>query len=271
MLDIIVAVIVLIFTVWSCWYNFKKCQEGIEKGIFALISLIIMVPTIMYIMDAFNVPTFFKWNNNINSQNWFSFLGTYFTGIITSVISTIALAWATYWQIRKNNEDTIKRDKENLRISNKPILNYQIDTKPKDKSDFQIITNNDNGNIYSLNIKINNIGMNSIKDIKMDVKIDSLMTIPQRILGKDTKHLLKKDGEESLNYFFYAPAEEKQYSVDIRVFYEDALSNWYAQEVNLIYNTFNIFNQSGEYVATTEYQINEEKQIDKMDINNTIL
>lgn len=129
MWDIIVAVILLILTVWSCWHNFKKCQEVITRGIYALISLIIMIPTIMYIMDAFNVPTFFKWNNNINSQNWFSFLGTYFTGIITSVIGAIALAWATYWQIRKNNKNTINRDRENLRITNKPILNYEIDTK----------------------------------------------------------------------------------------------------------------------------------------------
>lgn len=113
--------------------------------------------------------------------------------------------------------------------------------------------------------------MNSIKDIKIDLKINSLMTIPQRILGKDTKHLLKKDGEELLNCFFYAPTEEKVYNADIRVFYEDVLSNWYEQEVHLKYNAFNVFNQNGEYVATTEYQINEEKQIEKRDINNIIL
>ena len=267
MLDVITAGIILLISSWACLYNLKKCKEGIERGIYALIALIIMVPITIYLLDKFNVPSFFKWNQNINSQDWLLFLSNYITGIISAVISGVILIGVTAWQIKRNDINNM----ENLRINNMPTLNYKFDTEPKDKNFIEIITGIVDGNIYNFNIEIENVGMNSIKNLKVDLKIKSLMPVAQRILGEDTIHLLKKDGKIFLNSFITFPPDRKTYDIEMIVYYEDVLANWYMQQVDIQYSASNIFNQKGEFIGTLEQKINEEKRIDKKDINNRIL
>lgn len=164
-----------------------------------------MVPIVIYYLDRYDVPTYLGWSINVDSQNWLAFLANYSAGIISAVISAVVLVIVTILQIKKNNEDNIERDKENLRVQNMPILKYSIDTENKGKGELEelIITNIDNGNVYNLNISIKNIGLNNIKNIKVDFKSPLINNSTYRILGNYSLEILEKKEEIVINRFFF--------------------------------------------------------------------
>lgn len=266
MMNVITAIIIVFLSGLSCWHNLRKCKEGLERELYALISIIIIIPTIIYILDAFNVPSFFKWNQNINSQDWLSFLSNYVTGIISAVIGAAVLVKVTVWQIKRNDENNTT----NLRINNLPALDYKFSTEAQEKNDIQILTNIDDGNIYNFNIEVENIGLNSVKNIKVDLIVKPFMKINQRIIGENTIKLLKKDSKININSFFILPNEKAKYNIEMTVYYEDVLSNWYMQQIDVEYETYNVI-KDGEYIGKTEYRIKEEKGIEEKDINKKIL
>ena len=90
-----------------------------------------VVILVIYYLDRYNIPSKFNLTMNINTQNWLSLIGNYITGIISAIIGALVAVWTTIYQIRKNNEQNEKRDKENLRIQNMPILKYDINTERK--------------------------------------------------------------------------------------------------------------------------------------------
>jgi len=89
-----------------------------------LLFFITLVPIVIYYLDRYNVPTYMGWATDVNSQNWLAFLANYSAGIMSAVIGAIVLVLVTIWQINRNKQDSIERDKQNLRIQNMPILKY---------------------------------------------------------------------------------------------------------------------------------------------------
>lgn len=85
-----------------------------------------------------------------------------------------------------------------------PILKYSIDTEYKGKGELEelIITNIDNGHAYGLNISIKNIGLNNIKNIKVDFKSPLINKSIYRILGSCSLEVLEKEEEIIINRFF---------------------------------------------------------------------
>ena len=163
-INILTTIIILGMIAVFCYINYRKCKDDLEKSLYILLFFVSMVPIVIYYLDRYDVPTYLGWNINVDSQNWLSFLANYSAGIISAgiisaVISAVVLVIVTILQIKKNNEDNIERDKENLRVQNMPILKYAIDTDDKGKGELEelIITNVDNGQAYSLNISIKNI------------------------------------------------------------------------------------------------------------------
>lgn len=152
------------------------------------------------------------------------------------------------------------------------ILKYKIDSQEQQngKSEEFILTNIDDGINYNFNILIKNIGLNTVKSIKVDIKIDSLINIKQRILGRDTIYVLDKGKAVIINSFFNLKSSEEPYNILITVYYEDALSNWYEQMINVKYTATNI-SKDGENIGIVEFEVEEEKIIEKKDINNRLL
>ena len=128
-INILTTIIILGIIANFCYINYKKCKDDLEKSLYILLFFVSMVPIVIYYLDRYNIPTYLGWSVNVNSQNWLGFLANYSAGIISAVISAVVLVIVTILQIKKNNEDNIERDKENLRVQNMPILKYSIDTE----------------------------------------------------------------------------------------------------------------------------------------------
>lgn len=246
----------------------KKIGDGLERVVFIFLSVIIAFPIIVFVMDYFNVSENLGLTNNLNIEEWTNFLSSYTSSVISSFIDAVILVSVTYMQIRANNRDSIDRDKENLRIQNMPILSYDIDSKkPKEEVQCKFIkTTIEDGNIYYLNIIVKNVGLSAVKDIKMDLKIDSLSET-QRIIGKDTICILDKDNEFVINTYFSLKNSQVSYNIEIVAYYEDLLSNWYEQKTNVKYAATNIF-LDGQKIGNVEYKVEEEQRILEENVNN---
>lgn len=270
LINILTTIIILGMISGFCYINYKKCKDNLEKSLYILLSFVSMVPIVIYYLDRYDVPTYLGWSINVDSQNWLAFLANYSAGIISAVISAVVLVIITIVQIKKNNEDNIERDKENLRVQNMPILKYTINTENNGKGKLEelISTNVDNGHTYSLNISIKNIGLNNIKNIKVDFKSPLINKSIYRILGSCSLEVLEKEEEIRINRFFSLKSLEEPYDMDIIVYYEDVLSNWYRQILNVHYTATNI--SKGEYIGIARYEVNEEERIKEIEIENEI-
>ena len=265
-LFIIVFTIILIFA----RLNFKKCNEVWEKVIFIFYVIIVSIPIILYYLDLWNIPSQLNLTKNIDSESWLNFLFTYSSTIVSSAIGVTASVYIALIQIRKNNEDNEKRDKENLRVQNMPLLKYNIDTERKCKgyvSDL-IITSIENGQPYELNFSFKNIGLNSIKNIIIDYESDVTNSI-YRLSGKNNVISIEKGEEIESNHFLSLELNSIT-KMKLIVYYEDVLDNWYKQILNITYNASSIF-EKGNYIGKVSYSVEKEERIEEGDINTSAI
>lgn len=108
----------LIIVTTSCYIYTKKnnkLKEGSTNFLFPIILLllsIIIVPYIFYIFDEYNIPTLLGWGNNLDKQNWLSFLATYVGGVVSTIISSGFLIFVTKYQIDEEKQQNLKRAKK---------------------------------------------------------------------------------------------------------------------------------------------------------------
>ena len=261
--SIIATIIVVGLAGFFCYKNYKKCNDDLEKSLYIVFFLTAIVPVVIYYLDRYNIPTCLGWSRNVNSQNWLSFLANYSTGIISATISAVVLVFVTILQIKKNREDNIERDKDNLRVQNMPILKYSIDTENKSQGSIEecIETNVKDGNLYNLNISIKNVGLNNIKNIKVDFCSSLINNSVCRIWGNKSIEVLERQECIKINRFFSLNSSKEPYNFRIIVYYEDVLSNWYKQVLELNYSATNISNNG--YIGIVKYVVNKENQIDE--------
>jgi hypothetical protein len=263
---IIVFSIILIFAI----LNYKKCNNGGEKIIFTFYVIIISIPIILYYLDLWNIPSKLNLMKNIDTQNWLGFLFTYVSTIVSSVIGVTASIYIAFIQIRKNNEDNEKRDKENLRIQNMPLLKYNIDTERKCEGDISelIITSVKDGQPFELNFSFKNIGLNSVKNIIIDYESD-VTNSTYRLSGKNNIISMEK-GEEIESNHFISLKLNSTINMKLIMYYEDVLNNWYRQVVNIIYNASNVF-EKGNYIGNVKYLVKNEEMIEESNINKDVI
>lgn len=268
--DIILFFISLFFIgiiVFLSFRSIKKSNSLAEKIGELIIVIIMVVLMLMYYVDRYNIATNLKLEMNVDTQNWFSFIGNYITGIISAVIGGLVAVWTTVYQIRKNNEENNKRDFENLRIQNMPILKYSVSANKNKLNELEnlIVTNINDGTPYELKISLKNIGLNNIKNIKVDFQSELINNSIQRILGKDSIVAVEKGEEIVIEKFFSLKSSDKPYKILITVYYEDVLANWYKQLIKVNYAATNRF-ESGEYIGDVKCVIEEEEKIRPEDV-----
>lgn len=263
---IVIAVVIFIFV----RLNYKKCKTGGEKIILIFYVIIVAIPIILYYLDLLNIPSKLNLMKNIDNQNWLGFLFTYVSTIVSSVIGVTASIYIAFIQIRKNNEDNEKRDKENLRIQNMPLLKYNIDTERKCEGDVSelIITSVKDGQPFELNFSFKNIGLNSVKNIIIDYKSD-VTNSTYRLSGKNNIISMEKSEEIESNHFISLKLNST-INMKLIMYYEDVLNNWYRQVVNIIYNASNVF-EKGNYVGKVKYLVENEEKIEESNINKDVI
>ena len=252
----------------------KKSNSLAEKISEIVLAMVMAVILVIYYLDRYDIPTALNLGMNIDTQNWLSFIGNYITGVISAVIGALVAVWTTIYQIKKNNEENNRRDKENLRIQNMPILKYDINIERKGTGDLSelIVTNKENelGNAYNLNIILKNIGMNSIKNIIIDFKSPVINNSIYRLLGKNAVNPVEKGEVIELNKFFSLKPSDKYYEMYIVLYYQDVLSNWYKQEIQIHYNASNIFDKGG-YIGRLNYEVKKDVEINENEIEKNVI
>ena len=240
--------------------NYKKCETCGEKILFVLYAIICIIPIFIYYLDLWNIPSSLNLVKNINSQNWLAFLANYTSSIVSAIIGATVSIGLVFLQIRKNNEDTEKRDKESLRIQNMPLLKYYISTDKEVSAELEncIFTKKDDAILYPLNIAIKNIGMNAIRSLKVDFEseIDSDIF---RLVGEKSQVPIERDEIIYINKCLNLPCIDNEYKIKLKVLYEDILTNWYIQEVEINYITTNICEQ-GRYKCFVKFVVKEENK-----------
>ena len=252
----------------------KKSNSLAEKISEIVLAMVMAVILVIYYLDRYDIPTALNLGMNIDTQNWLSFIGNYITGVISAVIGALVAVWTTIYQIKKNNEENNRRDKENLRIQNMPILKYDINTERKGTGDLSelIVTNKENelGNAYNLNIILKNIGMNSIKNIIIDFKSPVINNSIYRLLGKNAVNPVEKGEVIELNKFFSLKPSDKYYEMYLVLYFQDVLSNWYKQEIQIHYNASNIFDKGG-YIGRLNYEVKKDVEINENEIEKNVI
>lgn len=264
--NIILFILTIAIIIGIFYKSTKKSKDTDEKFYYFVLSIVIIAPLIIYFLDKYNIPTKLGWCINLNTQNWLDFIGNYFSagiGIIISVFITI-------YQIKKNNEDNDKRDKENLRIQNMPMLKYEIKTT-SNKNDYEIdlehlIISNCNENsmsTYNLFILIKNIGLNNVKRIIVDFE-SSMINNTYRIIGGNTIISMERNEEKEI-FRYFTLEREKEYSIKLNVYYEDVLQNWYYQVIDIIYDATK-YNDNSLPIGQVSYNVNEEILVDAKEV-----
>lgn len=266
--DIIEALIVLAFLGIFCYKMCKKCKNDIEKVTFIAFAVVFIILLLIYFLDRYNIPTRAGLNTNLNTQNWLDVLSNHSVGIGSALISGVLLVVVTRLEIDRNNEDNIRRDAENMRVQNIPILKYYLNVEeyvPAFIENF-IETKFEEGNTYNLNINIKNIGLNNIKNMKVDFESDILKKPIERLLGKDSVVVMEKGEEINIRKNFLLEHSEQPYKMTVIVYYQDVLGNWYSQILEMDYVATNRV-QVGVYIGEVKYVVNEEKLLDINSIN----
>ena len=264
-MDIVVAIIAMYVLNKMIIKRMDKEKDKAVKVLYGVCLIISDIFLIIYYTDRFNIPTFFKMNQNVDTQNWLNNISNFVSNILLATIGGIIAFVIARHEINENN----KQNLENNRIQNMPMLKYNITTDVKGKKiniDNHIFTKYDNVNnsgIYDISINIKNIGLNNVKRIIVDIQSENFIN-KDRAIGRDTQVPVEK-GENIEIYRLFSLLKGKEYKMILNVYYEDVLQNWYLQEVEIKYNASNVFDNEGN-IGYVSYIVNEENLINKEDI-----
>lgn len=257
---IIVSLILIAFDV-CCYKGINKSESTMERMYDLTVLIVINVFMFIYYADRFNLPTALNMNINVDTQNWLIIITTCASSIISASIGGLIAFGIARNEIEKNEE----QNKENNRIQNMPLLKYEIEPNCKcdSKLDNLIMSNVDTEDTcsYSLKLNIKNIGQNSVKQMIVDFN-SSFILKRIRILGNNTQNPLEKEGSIEL-YKYFGLKKGTCYTIELIIYYEDVLQNWYQQIISI-----NCETEPKEHLPklNISYTVGEEKVIAKEEI-----
>lgn len=238
-------------------------KKGYYSICISILTIILMagVLTFIYVLDINNIPTKTGMRVNINTENWFELIN----GIIGATIAALVSINVVVYQLRNDN----KKNEENLRIQNMPLLKYEVkaeDELQRNVQAFNIIDskyNPEDSLSYELYLKIKNISPNTIKQLCIDLTSETLNK-KIRIIGADTRISLEKDTTIDDVFIILLPKNRK-YKMNLNVYYEDILNNWYKQKIEIEYET-TTYNSKSKYMGIIDYKIREERKMTSKEI-----
>lgn len=219
----------------------------------------------IYLLDKFNIPSVFKMTKNIDTTIWISGIIEAVAAVFSTAVGAFVVVWSTMYQINKNNEGNYKRDRDNLRIQNMPIIKYILNTEdsvPVKLENFIETIYKDSNSVYRLNIKLKNVGLNSIKGLNIEFESDIFEDLRYKVIGNDSLIILEKKDEYVINKNIYLESSEKQYKIMMIVKYQDILGNKYEQYVDIWYEATKISDSNGK-IGYVNYLVKPEKYEEK--------
>lgn len=255
LVNIIVCLVIIISSFIFVYKNYKKCENVLERIFCISMFFVVFVPIALYYFDRYNVPSKLTWSENVDTQNWLAFFSSYFSSIVGAVISSVVLVIVTVLQMDRTLKETQARDKEERRINNMPLLLFEFSNNMYNVEYDTVFTKYVNCNEYLLNMKLKNIGLNSVR--KFVIEIDSETMNNRKIIKLREQSCIDNGVDKMFHFSFQLP--NGMHTFKIIVYYQDLLFNWYSQTIELFYS-------AGEqnFNAGIEYSVLDEKRIKKL-------
>ena len=266
-IEIIIYIVIGYFTYKICYKNYKmykEAEDNIEKTLYQITAVILAIPYIIYLLDRYNIPSLFGYINNIDTSNWLSFIGTYFSALITSLLSAAFLVIVTKQQIESTYKDNVTLNRESYRIQNLPFLEYELLYDIEDSLDFIktkwiMIGNEEHYVPIEFSISMKNIGLNSIR--KTYMKVDSELMKKEEIVKFYDQGCIE-NGNYKTKDFVITGLAKGDYVFYITIYYQDLMKNWYEQKIKLNLHVTNIYDTKRKHFGNIE--VFDEKQINKI-------
>jgi len=273
-IEVIVVALVLIFSIISFMKGYKETKSDFEKILYTLLSVAFTIPLIIYYLDRYNLPSKLGYMDNINASNWVSILTNYSATIISTLISAVFLIFVTFKQMKETYKDNIKLNNENQRLQNLPFLRYKFTHKRIDDELFEqnqkwIFSNQDVNNSDSIDftMEIENIGLNAVRRVCLELKADIFKE--KEYLELCNQSSIEKN-EVKKKEFIITNIKKGDYKIEIVVYYQDLLKNWYQQKVHITISVTNIWdsktnnrNQINSIIVDEEEKLPREPSIVK--------
>lgn len=246
-IQVISTVIILIFSVRLFIKGYKDSKSDFEKILYIILSLAMMFPLLIYYLDRYNIPSKFGYTKNIISSDWVGILTNYSATLISTLLSAVFLIFVTFKQMDETYKDNIKLNNETQRIQNLPFLRYNFtherlkekELKENQKLIFSGQNKNNNSNLIEFTMEIENIGLNTVRKVYLEVESELLNK--KEIFELCNQSNIEK-GQIKSAEFIIANVSKGTYKIEIAVYYQDLLKNWYKQKIRLIISVNDIYN-----------------------------
>lgn len=244
--QVILTITILVFSIKLFVKGYKDSKSDFEKVLYIMLSFAILFPLIVYYLDRYNIPSKFGYTENIISSDWVSILTNYSAAIISTLLSAVFLIFITFKQMDETYKDNIKLNNETQRIQNLPLLRYnftheRLEGEMFDENKKWIFSNQDDSNSDSIDftMKIKNIGLNTVRKVYLEVESELFNK-------KENFELCNQSNIEKIQTkkkeFIITNVANGTYKIEITVYYQDLLKNWYKQKVHLTISVTNIYN-----------------------------
>lgn len=232
---------VLLISIVCFFFNkyYKKCETILEKTLYMMTILIFVFPVVMYYLDKINIATIFKYSDDINQEVWLELLFNYGALIISQIISAVVLFFITRMQIDEARKESEERAKEEHRINNMPLLKYKF----KNAIAFEVYnieTKHRKGTARYLALEICNIGETTVR--KCYVNINSNEFKKDYTFKLSEQSCIQSKEEELIA--FDMKLKEGEYIINITIYFQDIIHNWYKQDIVVEYITSQIYDSS---------------------------
>lgn len=258
---IFVCIFILFEIIWGI-YRVKNSKKVFLKICYSFLLIMTFTFAILYFIDRYNIPTSYGLSRNMDSQHWLDFIGDCIIGMISTSIGALVAVGVSLYQIKKNNEDNDKRDKENFRIQNMPLLKYECVKNIKatiNAIELKTKIHDDEGAIKELKLRIKNIGLNTVRRYCIYIQGDILDK--QYGFSFSNSDTIEKNQEIVIPFLLRLKLDQG-YCFNITVFYQDLMFNTYKQDIILKYKVFAI-NNGIEYIDSNKMEIKDEIQVNE--------
>lgn len=265
--SVYVVIFVLLIITFRYLYRTYKAGDDLEKSIYLLVIVAVVIPILLFLCDKYNIPSKLKYTENVNIDNWMNFIGTYTSGLVSALISAAFLIFITIKQINQTYKDNIELNNENQRLQNLPLLRYnfthdKIENEPFQENQKWIFSNQSDTNNGSIvfTMEIENIGLNAVR--KVYLELESELFDKKEYLELCNQSSIEKN-EIKTQRFVIANVEKGTYKVKMVVYYQDLMKNWYSQKVHLVISHTEIYNQKTDFNVFISIRVDDEEMMTK--------
>lgn len=278
--QILLTIIIFIFSIKLFIKGYKDSKSEFEKVLYIMLSCAIMFPLLVYYVDRYNIPSKLGYTENIISSDWLSILTNYSAAIISTLLSAAFLIFITFKQMDetyKDNvklndrvyKDNIKLNNETQRIQNLPLLRYDFTHERLEGEIFGenqkwIFSNQDDSNSDSIDftMEIENIGLNTVRKVYLEVESE-LFNKKENFELCNQSNIEKNQTKKK--EFIIINVAKGTHKIEITVYYQDLLKNWYKQKVYVTIAVTNIYdskthdsNQINSVIVEDEEMLSKE-------------